>query len=868
VPDLRLDLQHALGTGYALERELGGGGMSRVFVAKETTLGRDIVVKVLPPDMAAGVSVERFAREIQLVARLQHPHIVPLLATGLAGGLPFYTMPFVRGDSLRARLRGGSPLGINEAVHILRDVAAALAYAHREGVVHRDIKPENIILSGGVAVVTDFGVAKALNASATTSEHDEGLTSIGVALGTPAYMSPEQASADRNVDHRADIYSFGCVAFELLTGHSPFAGRTPQQMLAAHVTEPSPDLARENPEVPPALARLVMSCLEKHPPDRPRSVDELLVMLEAIDIPSGGTQPTMARLRGTSRRVRRLLVAGTLVVIVAAFAAWLLRGRDRALVILSTSPVAVSTDIEIEPDISPDGRMVAFIRWTPEGRRVFVRQVDGERANPVTEEGNASHPRWSPDGSRIAFVADRAIHLVAATGGAPKQVVAANDVQITRPSWTPDGGAIVFARGQSIWMQPVAGGPASEIRSDTTAVQLHSPALSPDGRFIAYVEGWPLSLYNVSPNQVWIAPVAGGPAVPVSDSITVNVSPEWARDGRSVYFVSNIGGARDIYRVPIRNGRPAAAPTPVTAGGLASFTVSVSADGTRLAYDVVRNSSNIWAADIPSRGSASWEGATRLTNDRQHVESMRLSRDGRWLAYDSDRAGNMDIYKVRTTGGDPIQLTATPENEFGPSWSPDGAEIVFQSHRDGWRNLFLMSADGSNRSALTSGPGNKVFGGWSSDGRRIAYRGSQELQVIERDETGRWSAPPRIIAARSRLGGLPRWSPNRPELAYTDSDRIMVATIEPRGVRALAAPHRVGQWVDWSADGRTIFAPVNADGRWTIWAFPVTGGQARPILAEDHTHHFGREYFTTDGRRLYFTRGDWESDVHLIRLGR
>src|SRR5439155_1627183 len=212
--------------------------MSRVFVAEETALDRKVVIKVLPPETAAQVSLERFKREILLAAKLQHPHIVPLLTAGEANGLPYFTMPFVDGESLRVRLARHGELPVNHAIRMLREIASALAYAHEHGIVHRDLKPDNVLLSGGSAMVTDFGVAKALSAS-SNAEH-AGLTSLGVALGTPAYMSPEQASADPSVDHRADIYSLGVLAYELLTGQPPFAGRTPQHVLAAHVTE-APD---------------------------------------------------------------------------------------------------------------------------------------------------------------------------------------------------------------------------------------------------------------------------------------------------------------------------------------------------------------------------------------------------------------------------------------------------------------------------------------------------------------------------------------------------------------------------------------------------------------------------------------------------
>src|SRR6266540_5158978 len=287
--ELRDQLQRTLGDSYSLERELGGGGMSRVFVAEETSLGRKVVVKVLPPDLAAAVNLERFRREIQLAAKLQHPHIVPVLSAGVSEGLPYYTMPFIEGESLRAKLSRGGELPIHDAVRILRDVLSALSYAHDHGVVHRDIKPDNILLTGPHAVVADFGVAKALSASTNPGSS---LTSLGVALGTPAYMAPEQAAADPTTDHRADIYAVGAVAYEMLAGRPPFTGPTLQAVLAAHVnTQPDP-VTRYRESVAPGLAALVMRCLAKRPADRFQSANEIVEQLEQMVTPSGGIAPT------------------------------------------------------------------------------------------------------------------------------------------------------------------------------------------------------------------------------------------------------------------------------------------------------------------------------------------------------------------------------------------------------------------------------------------------------------------------------------------------------------------------------------------------------------------------------------------------
>jgi serine/threonine-protein kinase len=262
--------------------------MARVFVAREEALGRSVVVKVLPPELAEGLSAERFAREIRLAAQLQEPHIVPVLASGTTrNGLPYYTMPFVRGESLRVRLRSG-PILLEDALGILRDVAMALAYAHQHGIAHRDIKPENVLLSGGTAVVTDFGIAKAVGA-ARTPEADRTesitLTQAGSSLGTPAYMAPEQSSGDV-VDARADIYAWGVVAYELLAGKHPFAGKvTAQQLIVAHLSEQPAPLSASRSDLPPAVAVLVMSCLAKDPARRPQIAEALVAYLKGVSVP-------------------------------------------------------------------------------------------------------------------------------------------------------------------------------------------------------------------------------------------------------------------------------------------------------------------------------------------------------------------------------------------------------------------------------------------------------------------------------------------------------------------------------------------------------------------------------------------------------
>ena len=339
---LRTQLQDALGAAYTLERELGGGGMSRVFVADEAALARKVVVKVVAPELVEGMSAERFAREVKLAARLQHANIVPVLSAGASGGIPYYTMPFVDGLSLRARLAQG-PIPIGETVSILRDVARALAYAHAQGVVHRDIKPENILLSGGAAVVTDFGIAKALSASrtvdaATVAGTTSGVTVAGTSLGTPAYMAPEQAAGDPNTDHRADLYAWGVVAWELVAGAHPFAGHTtPYALIAAHMTEAPAPLRERRPDVPPALASLIMRCLEKVPDRRPASAAELLEALDSVGTPGSGSNAS------PRRSDRWAAVVAALVVLVAVGGLLIARrARSEATTASTATPAALA----------------------------------------------------------------------------------------------------------------------------------------------------------------------------------------------------------------------------------------------------------------------------------------------------------------------------------------------------------------------------------------------------------------------------------------------------------------------------------------------------------------------------------------------
>jgi len=398
---VRERLAHALSGTHTIERELGGGGMARVFVATERALGRSVVVKTLPDDAWTVSAAQRFQREILTAAQLQHANIVPVLSAGDAGGVPFFTMPFVDGATLRARLAGGA-LPLAEATSILRDVARALAAAHAKGVVHRDIKPENILLSAGAALVTDFGVAKALSLATGAPDGTSAMTAVGMAIGTPAYMAPEQIAADPSLDHRADLYAWGLVAYETLCGQRPFAELTGTALVQAQMNTVPPSLRATAPQVPAALVDVVMQCLAKDPEQRPASATALLAVL---DRPSGE-----ASMRAPSAPRRGPLVAAAVLVAAAMVAAaWWLRGRpattpDADVVAIAPFRVSgasgdvaylregigdvVSAQLRTLPDLRVLGMKVMLDKWQRAAGSVDA-DLDDDAARTVAQQVGA-----------------------------------------------------------------------------------------------------------------------------------------------------------------------------------------------------------------------------------------------------------------------------------------------------------------------------------------------------------------------------------------------------------------------------------------------------------------------------------------------
>jgi serine/threonine-protein kinase len=406
------DLQRHFGDEFTVERELGGGGMSRVFLARDNRLDRRVVIKVLPASVTATISADRFKREIMLSAALQHPNIVPVLRAGEYEGLPYFVMPYIDGESLRARMMRG-PLSVRETVSILKDVTRALAFAHGRGVIHRDIKPDNVLLSSGAAVVTDFGVAKALSLSRQTGAQSASstLTGVGMSPGTPAYMAPEQAAADPKTDHRADLYSLGILGYEMLAGVPPFHGRSPQALLAAQLSEPPPPLSARRYDVPKLLADLILQCLQKDPKRRPESANAVLRALEDPDIVSGVFDAPVSVRR---RRRRPAFIVTGIVLLAAVTVAWAMyaRSRDQApapsqpAIALTTPPPGIDRSIAVMPleAIGQDPQARAIAQGITSELTNAMASIAGMR---VVSQQSAANGRIGtrPDSSRAPDVA-------------------------------------------------------------------------------------------------------------------------------------------------------------------------------------------------------------------------------------------------------------------------------------------------------------------------------------------------------------------------------------------------------------------------------------------------------------------------------
>ncbi|MGH7581794.1 MAG: protein kinase domain-containing protein [Gemmatimonadales bacterium] len=876
-------LRASLSDRYTIERELGAGGMATVYLAEDLKHHRKVAIKVLREDLAASLGAARFLREIEIAAQLQHPHILPLLDSGEADGFLYYVMPYVTGQSLRERIAREGELPIHEAVRLITQVVDALAVAHEHGVVHRDIKPDNVMLSGRHALVADFGVAKAVSESTGRNT----ITTLGVAVGTPTYMSPEQAAADPHIDHRSDIYAVGVMAYELLAGRPPFVGATPQQVLAAHVTEAPDPLIKRRPGISLALNNAIMKCLEKRPADRWQTAAELLQALEPLATPTGGVTPTDTQpVPAIRARRSRLLIPAAAVIVVLAVLAWLMLRPSAPAALALGQATRVTTDpgLEIQPSLSPDGKLVAYAAGTSARMRIFVRPIGGGRTIPLTDDSTSvqSMPAFSPDGGTVLYLSGGSVRLAPALGGPSRPLVPAN-VSVRTAAWSPDGQEIAFQRNDSLLAISLDG---TALRAIGVMPQLHSCVWARTGGLIACVAGNPVwnaigtMFANASASRIVVVRASGGPFVSVTDSTDANLSPAWAPDGHTLCYLSNREGPRDIYAVRIgSDGHPRGVPSRMTTG-LNPQAISLSADGRRLAWALYTAQGNVWSLPIPLHPPVEMANPIQVTSGTQTIEGIRVSPDLKWLLYDSNISGSVNIYRVPIDGGEPQRLTTDAADDFQPAMSPDGRAIVFHTMRRGNRDVVVQPLDGGPRQVVAATAEEETNGVWSPDGMSLAYysRNGPKLLISKRVD-GRWQTG---VPQPTPLQ-WPRWSPDgrtiigvlSPDPLDNVGGEIAALDVATGKVRSLYAP-RAGSddpmalMPDYGPDGHTIyFKSIDALGRAAIWSLPAEGGTPRLLVRfDDLTRPSYRPEWSTDGKRFFFAINDRQSDIWVAEIAR
>ena len=696
-------LAAALADRYRIERELGQGGMATVYLGRDLKHDRDVAIKVLHPDLGAALGGERFLSEIRTTARLQHPHILPLLDSGAADSFLYYVMPYVAGETLRARLERERQLPIEDAVRISREVADALGAAHTLGIIHRDIKPENILLQGGHALVADFGIALAVQHAA-----GQRMTQTGLSLGTPQYMSPEQAMGEKTLDARSDIYALGAVTYEMLVGEPPFTGPTVQTIVAKVLTErpTAPRALRDT--VPAGVERAVLKALAKLPADRFATAEKFAEALNDDGRTVGrydGRTSTAPRTLLPSYRLTVLV--GGLLLTTAALAWWL--GRRSATPDATWSAFTQLTDasgVETSPSLSPDGESFAYSSDVRGSWDVYVQRVGGR--NPVLVAGDSVAdelwPAYSPDGKQIAFAKrGDGIFVMGATGESARRLTSFG----SNPAWSPDGKQIVFGNEAVVTPYDVVGvgvlfvvnaaGGEPQALDSLRPGDGYQPAWSPSGRRIAFwsAAGGQRDLETI--------PATGGARVKVTDDPPLDWAPAWSPDEKYLYFASDRGGAMGIWRIAIdgSSGRPAGAPEPVASGVDAAMdSPHLSSDGATLVFRSKIESVN--PASIAFDPVAGRAGAVTLLQHRTGLlVPSDVSPDGKWIVLVSVPDRRQDLFLMRPDGGGLVRLTDDEPRDWFPRFTQDGAALTFMANPEGKYEVFSLRIDGSGRTRLT-----------------------------------------------------------------------------------------------------------------------------------------------------------------------
>ena len=813
-------LNAALAGRYEIERELGAGGMATVFLAEDLKHKRKVALKVLKPELAAVLGADRFVVEITTTAAMQHPHILPLFDSGTADGFLFYVMPFIEGETLRDKLNRETQLGVDEAVRIAREVLDALQYAHEHGIVHRDVKPENILLHGGHAMVADFGIALAVSAAAGGR-----MTETGLSLGTPHYMSPEQATAEKEITARSDVYSLGSVLYEMLTGNPPFTGAAAQQIIMKIITTPAESVTVHRKSVPQNIAAAVAKSLEKLPADRFESARAFSEALGNqtfhMQTESGAWAPTVG-----SRRQRALVPAVALGALALGFIlANALQPartppRNAARFVLSAPPSAPlnPTVGNIDVAISPDGKLVAYIAGPAHG--LYVRAVDSLNGTMLAGADGAASPVFSPDGKSIAFFSNGQLRKVPAFGGPIVPLAAVGTVEGL--SCGTNDTIVVGVYTGNLLAVPAGGGTGIELtKADTTAR---------NGRVI---HRWPEVLPGNRGVIFTTKDLVGGPFhLAVLDRRTgkermldqVGSSPRWSPTGHVIYSAEGALWALPFDPVRLEaTGAPVLVFPGVSAKGLGSSTFSIARDEGSLVF----STANVLArsmAWIDSVGrSASLEGA--LPNP---YRDPRFSPDGNVLALVS--GGHVFTYDIRRATL--TQLTRDSVANYGPVWTPDGRNIVYTTTRGGRHQLYMRRADGSGTDQPLAKAAPDHFdlraNAFTRDGARLLVTHVPAtvqcwISVLTMKD-GKVTDSADLVK-NTGCNDFPALSPDERWVAYTASDAgltrptVMVERFPQGGTRQQLSDGD-GRFPMWSRDGRTVYYEAGD----SVMAVPMRSG--------------------------------------------